>query len=155
MYKRWKKCGNTIVFARALSIVHRRDELRGVAMGYVDFLVAGVLWKAHRPNLPKSPEPVWRGHCPLCKRRFKLLGLYVYSALDESKPWSKPFLKHSTQLCKRSIPKRFHYLFDMLGAKTPKLSASDTLVYLKKMMEHCSRMIKEVLYSAIIRTSKI
>ena len=67
-------------------------------------------------------EAVWRGHCPICKRRFKLLGLY--SALDERKPWSKeycssPFLEHSTQLCKRSIPKRFYYLFNRLGANTP------------------------------------
>ena len=38
-------------FARALSIVHRKDELRGVAMGYGYFLVAGVLRKAHEPDL--------------------------------------------------------------------------------------------------------
>ena len=33
---------------------------------------------------------------------------------------SSPFLKHSTQLGKRSVPKRFHYLFDRLGANTRK-----------------------------------
>ena len=56
--------------ARALSIVHRRDELRGVAMSYVYFLVAGVLWRAHGPvllvfkknenwgRMPRFPEAV-------------------------------------------------------------------------------------------------
>ena len=55
---------------RALSIVRLRDELRGVAMGNVYFLVAGVLWKAHGRDLlvfkenenwgrmPRSPEAV-------------------------------------------------------------------------------------------------
>ena len=91
-----KSAGNTIGFARALSIVHRRDELRGVAVGYVYFFVPGVLWKAHGPDLlvlkrtrtgEECQGPLRRfdeGHCPICKRRFKLLGLY--SALDESRP---------------------------------------------------------------------
>ena len=31
---------------------------------------------------------------------------------------SSPFLEHSTQLSKRTIPKRFYHLFDRLGANT-------------------------------------
>ncbi|XP_068702749.1 uncharacterized protein [Montipora foliosa] len=31
---------------------------------------------------------------------------------------SSPFLEHSTQLSKRSIPKRFYHLFDTLGTNT-------------------------------------
>ena len=38
-------------FLREFYLSSIGEELRGVAMGYVYFLVSGVLWKAHGPDL--------------------------------------------------------------------------------------------------------
>ena len=52
-------------------------------------------------------------NCWACTRH------WMRASREANEYCSSPFLEHSTQLSKRSIPKRFYYLFDRLGANTP------------------------------------
>ena len=52
-------------------------------------------------------------NCWACTR------LWMRASREANEYCSSPFLEHSTQLSEKSIPKRFCYLFDRLGANTP------------------------------------
>ena len=52
-------------------------------------------------------------NCWACTRQ------WMRASLEANEYCSSPFLEHSTQLFKRSIPKRFYYLSDRLGVNTP------------------------------------
>ena len=51
-------------------------------------------------------------NCWACTRH------WMRASREANEYCSSPFLEHSTQLSKRSIPKRFYHLFDRLGANT-------------------------------------
>ena len=135
MYKGWKKCGNTIAFCA--SFIDRLSE-RWVTWGGYGLRLLSCCWGVNgKPTdricwflertrtgeecqgpLRRFDEAISRFvngdlNCWACTRH------WMRASREANEYCSSPFLEQSTQLSKRSISKRFYYIFDRLGANTP------------------------------------
>ena len=126
MYERWKKCGNAIVFLRELyrSFIGKMSCV-GWLWVTVTFLLLGcygkptnrICWFLKRTRtgeecqcpLRRFDEAIARfvngdSNCWACTRH------WMRASREANEYCSSPFLEHSTQLSKRSIPKRFYFI---------------------------------------------